>query len=224
MNKRQIIYSFLVALVLTLLSIFFLDQPIAAFVQRVGGRQSPVLQQGTHWLEIASGFPVHKFFLGYVLLGAGALLFIWRSTRPAAWMLLFIGTSHLVIRVTAGTLKNVFTRLRPYEVIEAGHWDWNFFGEQGSAFPSGHSAHFWGLFFPLAFLFPRYRWPLLIIPLFISVARVGVNDHWASDVIASIAIAALLTLAFIWLFRMQPTPSSSSSTASPVDERGPDRV
>jgi membrane-associated phospholipid phosphatase len=155
------------------------------------------------------------------MLGAGALLFIAKSTRPAAWMLLFIATTHLVTRVTAGTLKNVFTRLRPFEVIEAGNWDWNFFGERGSSFPSGHSAHFWGLFFPLAFLFPRYRWPLLLIPLFISVARVGVNDHWTSDVIASIAIAAILTLAFIWLFRMKEAHGPSSPTASLVDESVP---
>ena len=209
MNQRQIIYSFLVALALTLLSIFLLDQPIAAFVQRTGGRESAILQQGTHWLEVASGFPIARYFLAWLLLGASALLFISKSTRPVAWMLLFIATVHLVTRLTAGTLKNVFVRLRPYEVIQAGNWDWTFFGEHGSAFPSGHSAHFWSLFFPLAFLFPRYRLPLLIIPLFISVARVGVNDHWCSDVIASIAIAALLTLAFIWLFRMKPAESTS---------------
>lgn len=216
MNKRQILYSFIAALVLTLVSIFLLDQPIAAWVQRAGGRDSSFFKQGTHWLEVASGFPIGRFFLAWLLLGAGALCFIAKSTRPAAWMLLFIGTVHLVTRVTAGTLKNVFARLRPFEVIEAGNWDWNFFGERGSAFPSGHSAHFWSLFFPLAFLFPRYRWPLLIIPLFISVARIGVNDHWTSDVIASAALAALLTLAFIALFRMtkkeatQPTEDLSS--------------
>lgn len=224
MNKRQIAYSFLVALVLTLLSIFFLDQTTAAFVQKTGGRESVLLQQGTHWLEVASGFPISRYFLAWLMLGAGALLFISKSTRPVAWILLFIATVHLVTRVTAGTLKNVFNRLRPFEVIEAGNWDWNFFGERGSAFPSGHSAHFWSLFFPLAFLFPRYRWPLLVIPVFISVARVGVNDHWCSDVIASIAIAALLTLAFIWLFRMNPGQSSPPPRASLVDDKKPDQV
>jgi membrane-associated phospholipid phosphatase len=99
--------------------------------------------------------------------------------------------------------------LRPFEVIQAGDWDWKFFGGQGNSFPSGHAAHFWGLFFPLAFLFPRYRLPFLIIPLFISVARVGVNDHWCSDVLGSIAIAAAITLFFIWVFRMKPAQTSS---------------
>ncbi|MEY2520163.1 MAG: hypothetical protein QOF24_1922 [Verrucomicrobiota bacterium] len=211
MNKRQITYSVLVAIVLTFLSIFFFDQPIAAFVQRAGGRQSVILQQGTHWLEVASGFPIARYFLTYVLLGAGAILFAWRSTRSAAWILLFVGSAQLVTRLSAGTLKGVFNRLRPFEVIQAGNWEWKFFGDHGSSFPSGHGAHFWGLFFPLAFVFPRYRIPLLILPLFISVARVGVNDHWCSDVIASSAIAALITLLFIWLFRMKPAQRSAVS-------------
>lgn len=223
MTRRQLFYSFLAALVLTLLSIFLFDQPIAAFAQGAGGRESVFLQQGTHWLEVASGFPIGRYFLAWLMLGAGALLFVAKSTRPAAWMLLFIATTHLVTRVTAGTLKNVFARLRPFEVIEAGNWDWNFFGERGSAFPSGHSAHFWSLFFALAFLFPRYRWPLLIIPLFISVARVGVNDHWCSDVIASTAIAALLTLAFIWVFRMKPAQTLAPS-AGVIDKGAPEQV
>ena len=208
MNRRQLLWAFLVAVVLTLLGIFFLDQPIAAFVQRVGGRQSVILQEGTHWLEVASGFPIGKFFLSYVLLGAAALFFIARSTRAVARMLLFVACSQLLTRLIAGVLKNVFQRLRPFEVIQAGNWDWKFFAGHGNSFPSGHSAHFCGLFFPLLFLFPRYRLPLLIVPVFISVARIGVNDHWCSDVIASGGLAALLTFLFVWLFRMQAPQQS----------------
>jgi len=202
-NRRQLWWFLLVAIFLTVLGIFLIDQPIAAFAQRAGGRESPILQGGTHWLEIASGFPITRYFLVYLLLGAAAILLIAKSTRHTAWILLFIGSTHFVTRIVAGVLKNVFHRLRPFEVIQAGNWDWKFFGDQGSSFPSGHSAHFWSLFLPLLFLFPRYRWPLLVIPVFITIARVGVNDHWCSDVIASAGLAALFTLAFIWLFRMQ---------------------
>ena len=212
MNRRQIKIAFLITLALTVLSIFFLDQPIAALAHGAGGRQSPLFQQGTHWLEVASGFPIDRYFLAYLLIGSGLLLLIWRSTRSAAWVLLFVGCSHIVIRLTAGTLKNVFHRLRPFEVIQAGNWDWKFFGDHGSSFPSGHAAHFWGLFFPLAFLFPRYRWAFLILPVFISIARVGVNDHWCSDVLASAAIAALLTLVFSWLFRLRPAATPQIET------------
>jgi len=214
MNRRQIIYSFAVALALTLLSIFFLDQPIAAFVQRVGGRSSAILQQGTSFLEVISGFPIARYALTYALLAAGLIFSFWNSTRGAAWMLLFIGCAQFVTRIAAGMLKGVFERLRPFEVIQAGNWDWKFFGGQGNSFPSGHGAHFWGLFFPLAFLFPRYRIPFLIIPLFISVARVGVNDHWCSDVLGAIAVAAAITLFFIWIFRMKPAIATSSKETS----------
>jgi membrane-associated phospholipid phosphatase len=209
MNRRQIGYCILIAIVLTLLGIFLFDQPVAAFAQRTGGRESPVLQEGTHWLEIAVGLPIAPYFLTYLLLGLSAALFIAKPTRPAAWILLFVASTQLVTRLVAGVLKEVFHRLRPFEVIKAGNWDWHFFGDRGSSFPSGHSAFFWGLFFPLAFLFPRYRIPFLIIPVFISIARVGVNDHWCSDVIASAGFAALFTLLFIWLLRIHPRSATS---------------
>lgn len=209
MNRRQLLLFVLVAIALTFLSIFLLDQPVAAFFQRAGGRESPVFQGGTHWLEIASGFSIHRYFLTYLLLGAAAVLFIAKSTRHLAWIFLFVGSTNFVTRLVAGVLKNVFNRLRPFEAIEAGNWDSYFFGERGSSFPSGHSAHFWSLFLPLAFLFPRYRIPLLIIPIFITIARVGVNDHWSSDVIASAGLAALVTFAFAWVFRMKTTTTES---------------
>lgn len=213
MNRRQLLYAVLVALALMFLGIFFMDQPVAAFVQRVGGRQSGVLLTGTRWLEIAGGDEIVRFFLAYFLLGAGALLFVARSTRPAGRVLLFVGTTQLLTRVTAGVLKNVFDRLRPFEVIQAGDWDWKFFAGHGNSFPSGHAAQFWGLFFPLVFLFPRWRIPLLVIPVFITIARVGVNDHWCSDVLASAAIAALITWLCVLLFRMKSREAHRPATA-----------
>ncbi len=211
MNQRQIAYSVLFALVLTLLGIFFFDQPVAGFVQHAGGGQSLVLTKGTTWLEIAFGLHITQYFLTYLLLGLGAALFISKTSRSAAWVLFFVGCTQAVTRLTVTGLKEVFQRLRPFKVIEAGNWDWKFFSGHGDAFPSGHSAFFWGLFFPLAFIFPRYRLPLLIIPVFISIARVGVNVHWCSDVIAAAGLAALVTLVFIWLFRMKPAMSNPRS-------------
>lgn len=223
MNRRQLLYSALVAVVLTLLGIFFFDQPIAAFVQRAGGRQSVILQEGTHWLEIVTGQSIDRYFLTYVLLGLAALLFISKASRSIAWILLFVGSAQVATRLTAGVLKGVFERLRPFEVIQGGNWDWKFFSGHGNSFPSGHSAFFWGLSFPLAYLFPRYRFPLLIVPIFISIARPGVNDHWCSDVIASAGLAAFITLVFIWLFRMKPAQCNAPSAVA-VDEDPADRV
>lgn len=120
MNKRSLLYSFLIALALTFLGILFFDRPVAAFVQRIEGQHSLILTKGTSWLELASGYSIGKFFLGFLLLGAGGLLFISKSTRHLAWMALFVGSTHLVSRVIAGVLKEVFERQRPFQVIQAG--------------------------------------------------------------------------------------------------------
>jgi hypothetical protein len=77
MSRRQISYSIVVSLALTFLSIFFFDQPIAAFVQSVGGRSSVILQKGTSFLEIISGFPIARYALTYALLTVGLILFAW---------------------------------------------------------------------------------------------------------------------------------------------------
>ena len=215
MNRRQLIYSALASVLLTLLCIFLVDQPVAAFVQRVDGASSAILLKGTKFLEVLFGYPISRYAVTVALIAAGLLLLPWKATRPGAWMLLFIGCTQGTTRIIVGTLKGVFDRLRPFEVIQAGNWDWKFFSGGGDAFPSGHSAHFWGLYFPLAFLFPRYRIPLAIIPLFIAVARVGINVHWCSDVIGSIAVAAAVTLLSSVVFRMKPgqAPGNTKMTA-----------
>ena len=220
MNRRQIIYCALVGLLLTVLCMFFVDQPVAAFVQRVDGASSAILVKGTKFLEVLFGFPISRYAITIALIAIGLILLAWKSTRSVAWMLLFIGCTQGTTRIIVGTLKGVFERLRPFEVIQAGNWDWKFFSGHGDAFPSGHSAHFWGLYFPLAFLFPRYRIPLAIIPLFIVIARVGINVHWCSDVIGSIAVAAAVTLLFSLVFRMKPgqVPGNTKITA-PADPR-----
>jgi membrane-associated phospholipid phosphatase len=217
MNRRHLLLAFLIGIALTFAGIFLFDQAVASFVQRIGGSQSWVLREGTRLLEILSGYGFGKFFLSYLLLAAGALLFIARSTRPVAWLCLFVGSAHFITRLTAGVLKNVFDRLRPFEVIQAGNWDTQFFTGHGNSFPSGHGAHFWGLFFPLAFLFPRFRLLFLILPLFISIARIGVNDHWCSDVIASAALASLVTLLFVWIFRLRE-PQAGNGRIVPAAE------
>jgi membrane-associated phospholipid phosphatase len=88
-----------------------------------------------------------------------------------------------------------------------------------NSFPSTHSAHFWSLFFPLALAFPRYRLWFSIVPLFISVARVGVNDHFVSDVLAGAAVAAFMTWALSGLAKI-----SAAGTGYRYDSRETGRL
>jgi len=201
-KKRQLAYAALISALLAVLCFFVIDRPVAAFVQSVNGPSCAFLRRGTSLLEVLSGFPISKYLISYVLFAVTIVLLIPKLTRHAGWLVMFVASAHLSSRLIAGLLKGPFGRLRPFEVIASGTWDPLAFFKDGSAFPSGHVAHFWGLFLPLMLLFPRYRIPLLVLPIFIAIARIGVNEHWCSDVFASIALAALLTFLFAWVFRI----------------------
>lgn len=213
MNRKAITLATAFATGFCAVSIFVFDRPVAQLVHYLGGEHSRFLAVGTSILEIASAMTLSKFALGFALIVAGAILLAWKPGREIAWILLFVGCTHFTARLIAGVLKEVFRRLRPFEVLASGAWDNQFFTIHGGAFPSGHAAHFWALFFPLAFLFPFLRIPLLILPVFIAVARVGVNDHWLSDVFSSIAICGVTTLFFIWAFRWQKVPALADPSA-----------
>jgi membrane-associated phospholipid phosphatase len=199
MTRRGLAIAAVVSLVLCLISILWIDAPLARTLNGVSESASAVVSPGVRLLEIVFAFDISKFALGLLALVVGMVLLGFRTRRPAGWALVFVSASHLTSRLLAGVLKNVFARLRPFELLESGAWDHQFFQEGGSSFPSGHAVHFWGLFFALAYLFPRYRWPFLILPVFVSIARVVVNDHFAGDVLASVAIAAAVTLGFAYL-------------------------
>jgi membrane-associated phospholipid phosphatase len=116
----------------------------------------------------------------------------------------------LLSRVISGTLKNVFERVRPIEAIRTEARG-DFFVDGGSAFPSGHSAFYFGLFFPLALLFPRLRWPLLVCAAVAALARVFEVDHYLSDILGSALVATVLTFALAKLFRI-PTPQTGATS------------
>lgn len=142
-----------------------------------------------HAIEIAFGFPISKFLTGAVILVASLALFPFARFRYTARVLLFVAAAQLTTRLAAGVLKNVFLRPRPYET------DTGFFSD-GSSFPSGHAAHFWPFFFAAMIAFPRWRIPLLILAVFVSLSRVLVNDHYLGDVLASAAIATIITYGY----------------------------
>jgi membrane-associated phospholipid phosphatase len=183
-----------IAALLTLLAIPLWDLRLARGVRESGVEGAWLFSEGTRVLDLVTGKEVSKFLLGMLLLASGAGLSAFARTRRHARMLLLVGAVQLLSTLACGVAKNVFGRLRPFEVLgpEVSDPPW-FVG--GSSFPSGHTGFYFGLCLPLAWLFPRWRWPLLAVPLFIAVARVVANDHFSSDVTASMGVAALLTLA-----------------------------
>ena len=177
--------------VLLVAGLLFADRALAEYWRAAGLEGLAVLMQGTMLLDLATGKELSKFLPGLVL--AVAALVSLALRRGATRALLLVGATHLSSTLVAGVSKNFFGRLRPFEVMQNADWA-HAWWVGGSSFPSGHAGFYFGLFLPLAWLFPRWRWPLVLIPWFIAVARVNANHHFVSDVAASIVVAALLTL------------------------------
>ncbi len=150
---------------------------------------------GTQLLDFISLKQISNFLLGPILLIAGGVLLLLRSTRRNGWMLLYVGAVQFASTVVADLAKPLFGRLRPEEAI-AGVDKWL---AGGNAFPSGHTAFYAGLFFPLMLIAPRWTFLWAIPPLFIAAARVLEHDHYLSDVSASLALAALAAGGFAFI-------------------------
>ncbi len=199
MSKRALVITALVCAVLALVSIFGFDRRIAEAVHASAVAGAAVFVEGTRALDAVTGRSLlHNHVLSAVLLGGivfalGVLAWLFNRGSYTARAAMFTGGVQLATIATAYLLKNFFGRQRPYELLGHGDWQHMWFAG-GSSFPSGHNAFFWGLFIPLLYLFPRWRIPLLLVPLFIALARVDTSSHFPSDVFASIALACLVTL------------------------------
>jgi membrane-associated phospholipid phosphatase len=178
------------------LAIAALDGPLALALRSLPREARGFIQGFVGFLEVLFAFGVSPYLYGGLLVLAGLAAFRISTTRAVPRALLFVGLSHVTARFIADILKPPFSRLRPFEALGAHGWQDTWFAPVGNSFPSGHAVHFWSLFFPLAVLFPRWTVPLAVLPIAVSAARVAVNDHYLGDVLASAALAALITWAY----------------------------
>lgn len=200
MSKRALVLTLLISAVVALISIVVLDRPIALAVHRSGIENAALVVRLREFFDLFTGrglvggyVGLGQFLLGGALFALGFVWWLADRRNYLARALVFTGAVQVATIEAAWLIKDLFGRLRPYQLIERNDWSHVWF-MGGNSFPSGHNAFFWGLFLPLLFLFPRYRIPLLIVPLFIAFARIDENYHFLSDVLASVALAALVTL------------------------------
>lgn len=150
----------------------------------------------TRGLDVLSGKVLSDALLPLLLLLA-ALGLRFRARRSAGLALLLVTCTalpHLVV----GIVKRLAGRLRPEKLPESGWVDHFFAG--GHSFPSGHTAFYAGLLLPLAWAWPRARPALLLLALLVPLARVLENDHFAGDVLGSLALTLVSVRALVELF------------------------
>jgi len=200
MSKRALAWTAAVALVVAFISALAFDRSIAEAVRHFGIESAAVVVRMRESLDVLTGSFLARSYsgIGQLLLGAtliaiGLVWLVAQRTNLTARALIFTGLVQICTIGAGSFLKGVFGRLRPFQLLEHNDWSHIWFAG-GNSFPSGHVAFFWGLFLPLLYLYPKYRAPLLVVPVFIAFARIDENVHFLSDVLGSIALAAIVTL------------------------------
>jgi membrane-associated phospholipid phosphatase len=218
MSKKALLLTFAICAVLALISIFTVDRLIALGVHNSGFERAAVVVRGREFFDIFTGRGVAllgnnvalgQFMLSAIFIVLGLVLVLVRRTNVFGRALVFAGVVQIATLEAAWWIKALFGRLRPHQLIERNDWTHIWFAG-GNSFPSGHNAFFWGLFLPLAYLYPKYRIPLLIVPVFIAFARIDENYHFLSDVLGGIALAALITLMAATLFGRWIKPAATA--------------
>jgi PAP2 superfamily len=96
--------------------------------------------------------------------------------------------SSLIAGASAQILKYVFTRARPIQGNDPNAW---FQGGSHYSFPSGEVAAVSSIVTPFIFAYRNQQpavWALEALPLYDGIARMKVQAHWQTDVLAGFAI------------------------------------
>lgn len=189
----------LVAALVAAIAIPWVDLPLARSIHGSALEDHPILQGGTLLLDWITLKEVSRHLLAALLLAPGLVLMAIPSRRELGAQLVFVGLTLGLANLAIEIGKPLFGRVRPDELLVGGAQRQWFVG--GSSFPSGHTAFYFGLFLPLAWLYPRWRIAWLFVPVFIATARIDANLHYLADVCASIALASVITLACARLLR-----------------------
>lgn len=187
--------------------IVWLDKPLAIGFHRYAAGAVPFFTSLTEAVDTAyatanvGGRPTL-----FLALGLAYLLGRWVLRRRWATVFLITFLTHLASVISANALKVAVNRPRPGVLFTPGY-------TESFSFPSSHTAIYWSLFLPLAMAFPRWRWPLLSVPMLVAVGRLVLGVHYLSDVWAAIwlvaAWATLFGLLRRWDHPTSPTPLPS---------------
>jgi undecaprenyl-diphosphatase len=108
-----------------------------------------------------------------------------------------VGNHALLVTVAASLLphglKSVFDQTRPDRITVLGHLHGvSLSGKRKDAFPSGHALHMGAMASAAGTLPPLPRRAIRTLAIGLSLTRIVVLAHWASDVVAGFTFGAVM--------------------------------
>ncbi|VIO70252.1 hypothetical protein CI41S_24440 [Bradyrhizobium ivorense] len=141
----------------------------------------------------------------------------WLASRGRSASLQCAGNHALLVTVAATLLphglKILFNQTRPDRLTVVGHVHGiSISGKRDDAFPSGHALHMGALASAAATLPGNARRAIQALAVGLSLTRVAILAHWASDVVAGFALGVVLErLLRVWTgYPARDTPRSKA--------------
>ncbi|WP_354086232.1 phosphatase PAP2 family protein [Bradyrhizobium sp. S3.3.6] len=158
-----------------------------AIANEIAGRTNPQIEEAVE--ALTWGADEHVLL---ALAAAGWLYTRHRSAeeRNAANHILAVS---LVTAILPHILKSAFDQVRPDRLTVRGHRRGiPFSGRARDAFPSGHAVHMGALASAAGLLPPARRRLVRFIAVGLSLTRVALLAHWASDVVAGFTLGIVI--------------------------------
>ena len=115
-----------------------------------------------------------------------------KDARAWLFMIVSMATSGILINI----IKFSVGRERPRFLFRNDTADFHPFALRiaDCSFPSGHTQSIWAAMLCLSFLFPKVRPVFFLVAILVSASRFIIGAHYLADVVASVFIAAAITV------------------------------
>src|SRR3954469_10027747 len=126
MSKKALVLTFAICAVLALISVFALDRVIALGVHNSGIERADLVVRLREFFDLFTGRGVAllgyhvgwgQLMLGAIFITLGLVLALAPSLRPHARALVFAGAVQIATIEAAWWIKDLFGRVRPYQLI-----------------------------------------------------------------------------------------------------------
>ena len=197
MTPRRMILGCLALLVGIVVSVLWIDRPLAEGLAKFG-----------LGLDLFSSDPVKwpvMIYLGYVgvALGAGYVIAGWHRPRwveaaMLAGLALLLGNL-----LTHDLLKPIFGRTVPSEYLRTGRHGFHWFhgGSRFEAFPSGHSTQAMAMLSVVWAFYPRLRWLCAVLMAVLAMALMLGQWHFLGDILAGSCVGAMAGVVVLAVWR-----------------------
>ncbi len=196
---KKIVVSGIIVFATCVISIVFVDRPVAVTVCTLDHTITGFFSYVTHLGE-STAYLV-TFGILFLLLYPASRMKRWKAyrwrLRKYAWVSLFLFVSIAVSGLLTDILKVIFARYRPVMLYETGKYGFTFFKFSPArmlSFPSGHANTIFAFMTALYLTAPRFRFLCFAIAALVAASRVIIGAHFPSDVIAGAYLGVVTTL------------------------------